>query len=200
MLRKGALAVSLLSAVCLMSACSFMTADYTQDTVVVNKKGTVSGIIVEAFDKDYYNGEELEQMIHDEITAYNDGGEAIELKKFEITEEGNAFVNMTYQSAADYKSFNEKELFTGTVLDAYNAGYEFVDMQSVEEGGAGIQADEVLEKGSMHIVIFEEPVEVRVSGAITYVSEGVSIIDKKSAKAETSQEEESQKIFYIIYE
>lgn len=200
MLKKGALVVSLLCMVFMMGACNFMTADYTQDTIAINKKGTISGIIVEAFDKEYYDGEELKQMINDEIAGYSGSGEAVKLEEFEITEENNAFVNMTYQSAEDYKAFNEKELFTGTVLDAYNAGYEFVDMTSVEDSGTNLQAKDVLEKGSMNIVIFEEPVEVRVSGKIAYVSDKVTLLDKKSAKAEAAQEEESTNIYYVIYE
>lgn len=186
----------MLLAVCMMfvmTACSFGGKTFTEDTIVIGKKGTVEGVIVEEFDKDYYNQDELNQMITDEISAYNGGGEAVTLEKFEMTEDNKVYVSINYQTPADYKEFNEKELFVGTVLDAYNAGYTFVDMAAVGEG-SGLGAEEILENGSLKLVIFEEPVCVRVSGKIAYVSENVTNIDKKEAKAQ------GEGLFYIIYE
>ena len=193
-MKKRMFILCLISVMLFASGCALGNGNVTQDTIIVNKKGTVSGIIVEAFDKDYYNGEELSQMIQEEITAYDASSEKVKLNEFEITEENKAYADIYYATDEDYKAFNDTEFFCGTVSAAYEAGYTFVDMQSVNSGESGLDAKSVLEKGSMNVVVFSEPVAVRVPGKIAYISEGVTLTDKKEVKTD------SEGIFYIIYE
>ena len=194
-MKKLILLLLMLTTMIFMGACGLSEQSVTEDTITVDKKGQVSGIIVEDFEKEYYSQQELSQMITEEIDAYNTGGDAIRLEKFEVSDlDGKAYVNITYASTQDYKVFNEAELFDGTVSDAYQAGYEFVDVRSVNEGDAGLDAKSVPEKGSMRILIFEEPVAVQVSGKIAYVSDGVTVTNKRAARAD------GDGLFYVLYE
>lgn len=181
----------------LLCGCAF-SKDVDTTTIIIDKKGMVVESIVEDFDKDYYHADDLESMITREIQEYNStaGGEKVKLDSFEQTEDGKQVkVEIQYGSADDYKQMNERELFCGTVSDAYNAGYEFVSMTD-QETGAAVSKEGVLELGSKKIVISEEALDIRVSGKITHVSEGVTVKDNKTA----TLPDDGESLSYVIYE
>nr|MBQ8252218.1 hypothetical protein [Lachnospiraceae bacterium] len=149
-------------------------------TVSFAKDGEVTEIIVEDFSQPYYDMEELKTDIQAEISQYNANAgaeDAVELGDVELTDENVICVEMNFKSSEDYKAFNEKELFWGTVADAYSAGYEFTSMRDAGQEGVVLSAKDVLEKGDMHIVILEEAQQVVVPGKIAYISDGISVIE-----------------------
>lgn len=196
---KRILLVSMVFAAMLLSGCSD-TGNIEQNTIVVKKDGTILGAIIEDFSDSKYVSEELKAMLEEEIAAYNaKAGEGkVALETYEVTEDKKVKVYLEYASFEDYAGFNEETFFVGTVSEAYEAGYEFVDMENVTEEGTPIGKADVLEKGSMKMVIFEEPVHVRVNGKITYVSSGVVAEGKKEAVV--NQEEGMTETFYLMYE
>ena len=154
------------------------------NTVAFDKNGEVTETIVEDFSQPYYDIEELKTDIQTEISQYNakaGSEDAVELGDVELTDEKVIYVEMEFKSSADYKDFNEKELFWGTVADAYGAGYEFTSMRDVSQEGIVLSAKDVLEKGDMHIVILEEAQQVIVPGKIAYTSDGVSLVEESRA-------------------
>lgn len=196
---KRTMLLSLALMAFLLTGCSD-TENVNQNTVILNKDGTVIGVIVEEFTDARYNIGELKAMVEEEVGDYNlqTGESKVTLQTFESTEEGNVKVVLKYDSVADYQAFNEETLFAGTVLEAYDAGYEFADMKSTAGDGLVLGKADVLEKGSMKIAIFSECVNVRVGGKIAYVSEGVTEVDKKEATAVEAVE--NAELFYVIYE
>lgn len=196
---RGLLLVSMVLAALLLSGCS-NTANIEQNTIVVKKDGSVLGAIIEDFSDSKYVSEELKAMLEEEIAAYNAkaGEGSVTLETYEVTEDKKVKVYLEYASFEDYAGFNEETFFVGTVSEAYEAGYEFVDMENVSGEGAAIGKADVLEKGSMKMVIFEEPVHVRVNGKISYVSSGVAVEGRKEAAV--NNEEGMTGTFYLMYE
>ncbi|MBE5880743.1 MAG: hypothetical protein E7289_00310 [Lachnospiraceae bacterium] len=193
---KTLLLVGGLSAI--LCACGLSGGRVDTTTVSFSKDGTITETIVEDFSQPYYDMEELKGDITSEISAYNTqagDAEAIVLGDVELGDNNVIRVEMEFKSCADYKTFNEKELFWGTVADAYGAGYEFTSMRDVNQDGVVLSAADVLEKGDMHIVILEEAQQIIVPGKISYISDGVSVIEEKRAV----NLNEGQKAF-IIYE
>lgn len=191
-----------LVSLCLMltlGACAglpFGTADADATSVIVDKKGTITQIIVESFEQSYYNADELKAEIESKAEQYNTriGKEsAVVLKDMNLSEDKQIKVRMQYAEAANYSEFNEKLLFAGTISEAYAAGYSFVDMKAAD--GQSLSAQDVLEKGDMHVVIMEEAQQAITPSKIAYVSDGVSIVDDKLAV----NMNEGQ-IAFIIYE
>ena len=179
---------------CLLCACQKET-DVDTNTVIIDKKGQITEAIVEEFNQPYYDLDELKSNIEGQVASYNtqsSNEEAVSLDKIELTEQ-TVHVNITFADYNAYTGFNEKELFAGTVADAYSAGYEFPQMKQTD-GTAVSQAD-VLELGEKHVVILEEQQQVKVPGKITHISDGVSLVDDKTAV----NLNEGQKAF-IIYE
>ena len=165
---------------CLLSACGKET-DVDTNTVIIEKKGQITEAIVEDFEQPYYDQEELKREIEDKISQFNAQSgdeEAVILDKIELTEQ-TVHVNLIFADYNAYTGFNEKELFAGTVADAYSAGYEFPQMKQTD--GTVISQADVLELGEKHVVIMEELQQVKVPGRITHISDGVSLVDDKTA-------------------
>ena len=112
--------------VIMATSCSKKELEANTDTIFIEGAHNIIGVIVEAFDKPYYNGDELKGFIEGELSLYNSevGSSAILLNKFEVTNEA-AKVFLQYASYEDYKNFNEVEFFVGTVEEALEAGYDF---------------------------------------------------------------------------
>lgn len=169
----------------------------TEDTIYIKSKGSMTGAVVEAFDKDYYSEEELKKMIDDEVAAYKkvSGTEkGVTLSEFRI-ENKLAKVLLKYASDVDYRNFNGKELYAGTIAGMYDAGVTFdSEIKSVQDGTL-INKTELLALKKYHGVALEEPITVVVPGKIAYTSANVELINSKTAKIS----EDSTELAYIIY-
>lgn len=194
-IRRMLLAAAVLSL--LLSGCGAAN-DVDTTTVVIKKDGTVEENIITDFDKDYYSVDGLEQMLNEQIQAYNRtaGTDTVKLDSVEEKEgENRVKAKIIYSGGEDYSRIHNQVFFCGTVSDAYNAGYAFVPMID-QESGTAVSEGEILELGSKKIVISEEAVNISVSGKISHVSEGVTLMDKKTAVLP----DDGEKLSYIIYE
>ncbi len=151
-------------------------------TMDIHKDGTVKSYIVEEFGASYYDAEELKSSVMEDILHTNELQEqnVIELLECELTE-GILKATIEYQNAGAYESFNEETLFVGLWEEAVAEGYA---------------VDANIENENYHIVIFTEPVDVKVPKKIVYVSDG---LQKTSSKKVTVTDKEKE-IYYIIYE
>lgn len=183
----------LLAALLLVSGCSAKF-EPTEDSVYVKRNGSVIGAVIEDFDKEYYSSSEVEAEINQAVSDYNDvmGSEDVKVQSYEVAE-GEARLFIEYKAAKDYKYFNGVDFFCGTVAEAQEAGYEF-DAEFKDASGSSVTADEVLEHGEKKVVILEEPIQVQVSARIAYVSDNVTVLDEKLAKADMEAG-----LAYIIY-
>lgn len=177
-MQKKYLALALLVAL-FMTGCA---KEPMVSTMTIHKDGVVESYIVEEFSAPYYDAQELESSVLANIASVNEQYEqpAIELTGYELVE-GVLKASIEYQNAEAYEEFNEETLYVGLWEEVVKAGYEI---------GAEIENDEY------HVVVFSEPVDVRVPKKIVYVSDGLQTIGRKAATV-TNMEKE---IYYIIYE
>lgn len=194
-MKKKRLVMAVAGLALLLGGCAF-GGQIDTTTISVDKKGVVTETIVESFEKDYYDITGLETMVSGEITTYNNaaGSEAVKLKSCEEMDTQQVKVTIEYVSSNDYTNMNDRELFCGTVSDAYSAGYEFTAMKS--EDGQSIEGTKILELGEKGMVISEEALSIRVPGKIVYVSEGVNMVGENTAVLP----DDGDKLSYIIYE
>ena len=97
-----------------------------------------------------------------------------------IEEKNSVALLMDYQTAADYAEFNEILLFSGTFSEAAAEGYLPEELYDVEGNSVEVDLDKL---GELKVVVTEESVCLQTSGKIKYVSDNVTILDKKLAKA-----------------
>lgn len=182
--------------------------DVKSSTIHVDKKEKVTSVIVEDFSKAYYDKDELKESIEKAIESYNKAGskQPVSLKDFTV-KKGQARIVMKYDTCADYQAFNQTILYSGTVAGAEKEGYEF-KTGFLDTSGAAVDAAAVLSANpNARVIISNEPVSIKTTKNILYVSENVSIQDEKTAKisATGNQDNGNSQISiagyaYVIYQ
>lgn len=184
--KKKVILLGLLLLICILPGCTQKEAVYvpiTSNTIEVLEDGSITGYIVEPFDKDYYDIKELETMVRTEMEAYNEEkmeltkGQArvpVVVDKVRMAEDGSkkAVVALNFANAAVYQDYMDRELFYGTLAEAIAEGYD-VDKKLAEvKGGKVLTGDKLLKNGDKKIVILEETVMVRTYQKVQYLSTG----------------------------
>lgn len=182
--KKVGLFLGLFLSVLFVSGCSKEEETYipvTTNTVEVTEDGRIVSYIVESFEKDYYDINELESMVRTEIEEYNvekkdlstqAGSAPIMVDKVMMAEDGssNVVVALSFQNASVYTDYMGKELFYGTVQEAVSAGYD-VDKKLAEVKSGELFTGEKLQKNyEKRILILEDAVSVRAYGKVQYLS------------------------------
>lgn len=153
----------------------------TESTIFITSKGEVQSAIMESFDKAYYDFEELSEDVEKQVKSYclDVNEEAVTVES--LTQgDGEVALLMNYQTVEDYVAFNEVLLFVGTYAEAVAAGYVPEELYDAEGNSIAFDSEEL---DDLKVVVTEESICVQTSGKIRYVSDNVSIIDKKLARA-----------------
>ena len=178
-----------------LTGCSDEEKDYAETTITVEKKGRVRERIVDTFDKDYYNIEELKSEFSDSVSQYNEtiGGEEIRLKNIEM-KDSRVYVDLEFTGPSDYENFVGEKLFVGTIADAYDNGYTMdVVLKGVDKGDK-IDKIKIMGMSDSSIVIMSEHARIRTFRDIAYVSANVDVIDGNEARVLN----ESDGLAYLI--
>lgn len=192
-MRKSFGLCLVLTSTLLLAGCS-QKFEPTESTIFVTSKGTVQSAVMESFDKTYYDFEELSEDVQSAVDAYCSAGKenAVVVESL-TTANGDVTLQMQYQTAKDYSEFNDMILFSGTLLEAKAAGYRISDLYDAQGQVVTLSAEE---EGSLKVIITEESVCIQTSGKIQGVSDNVTIIDKKLARA---MEAGSEHLAFVVY-
>ncbi|HJB91231.1 MAG TPA: hypothetical protein H9763_07170 [Candidatus Eisenbergiella merdigallinarum] len=190
----------ILAIVCLTAALTGCGDDggVTETTIEVKKNGSVVHTIVEEFSEEYYDLEELMDVMQESCEAYNGGAgkKAVTVGNVEVTD-GVLTAVMNYASVSDYASFNGQALFAGSIKDAYNAGYSLdVTLQSAREGGDSIAKEDLLNMGEQNLVIIREDVAVKMWGKALYYTQDV----EPAQDARTVRVTDPDTLSYIVFD
>lgn len=174
----------LLSAVMLLiSACGNDGGGETT-SITVQKDGTILSYIVENFEQDYYDSEELQQAILMEAADYNKtaGDGRINVEKVNV-DSGVATVRMTYQEAEDYADFNHMVFFVGI---AENAGEDYelnVVLSGTKDANDTVGKADILAMKDYKLLITDVQEPVFLDGHAEYISDNVTVSsDRKNVQ------------------
>ncbi|MBQ3798025.1 MAG: hypothetical protein II842_17405 [Butyrivibrio sp.] len=154
----------------------------SETKITVNKDGTIFNVICDGFEKDYYQLSELEDMAAKEITYYNSeySTPRITLEESVVSEDGEVSLKISYSNYIDYSHFNQVTFFFGTVDEASSRGFSLPgDLVSPE--GDKMVLDEIENLNERHVIISGDKTKIEAPYNISYVSRGVSVMDKKEA-------------------
>ncbi len=218
---KIRIAVTVLAAASLVTLVSCGGTAVTENTIELKKNGKIVEYIAEDFEASYYDADELSSFVDSEVDAWtgeNDG--SIKVSKDKV-EDGTAYVTITYDSADTYADFTGTELFSGSVVQAQSAGYDFdldfisADTEtasddtedeesdsSVIEGtiiSSYISGSEIAGEDDLKVLIIGDAVDVIVPGTVKYVSADFASITGKS-KVSVDAEDGADVLVYVIYE
>ena len=173
--------------------------------IEVLKDGSIVETITEDFSNEYYDEENLKNMILSEVADFNNGSQEgeVSVDKFE-NKNGKLTVKMKYPSADIYTAYNTDQyntgsLFLGTVAEAYDAGHSLdVSLKDIK-GDQTIGKDELLDMGSGNILIAEEPMYVKVPGKIMYLGENVVADGKNQAEMKADEDGNTLGKYYVVF-
>ena len=153
----------------------------TESMIHVTSKGEVQSAVIESFDEPYYDFEELSDDVNDAVKMYclDKNEESVTVTSLTEANETVSLI-MNYQSVEDYAEFNEVLLFAGTLAEAIEAGYQPDSLYDAE--GTSVDLDEG-QMQELKVIVTEESICVQTNSKIRYVSDNVTVLDKKLAKA-----------------
>ncbi len=172
--------------------------------ISVHKDGSVTAVMTDSFEEAYYQLSELENMIAEEIAAFNEieGADSIMLEEVK-SEEGIINVVMTFSDSDYYADYMGSVFFMGKVSEAAEMGADLdrtlFDVQDMANTINGMQ---IPNADKTYILITDEtmnisPVSFETFGRILYVSSGIAAdTDNNTARAEGPTEALS----YIVFE
>lgn len=153
----------------------------TESTMFVTSDGAVRSAIMESFDKAYYDFEELSEDVQKEVKAYCLDLNEEKIVVESLVQEGDMVkLFMNYETVEDYIAFNDVLLFTGTFADAVEAGYKPEELYDAEGNSVKLDMEQM---GEMKVIVSEESICIQTSGKVRYVSDNVTVVDKKLARA-----------------
>ena len=153
-------------------------------TIYIDKAGKVKSVTVESLSAEQYQEADLRELVNQAIEEYNDkqDTERIILKGLSVKKE-QARLTMEYATSEDYEGFNGRILFSGTVAKAKAAGYDF-NTDFIDENEALAKGEVIIKQEDLQVIITNEPVQIKTSQDIMYVSVNAVIIDKRAAQVE----------------
>ena len=154
--------------------------DVTATTIGINADGSVLEVVVEDFAEDYYDLDELKQIIESDIAEYNsESGEEEPIKLLEAAKEGGRVrTRTTYKSTEDYGKFTREPLYFGTVRQSGFSGFE---IPSVLDNGGGEDYNVSPEDKEKHVIFSDGHDRVVSPYKILAVSKGVKLISETEA-------------------
>lgn len=169
------------------------------------KDGSIEETIIEDFSKDYYNEEELKNMLLFEVAGFNkeSGDKNISVDKFE-QKNGILTVVIKYPSAETYTEYNtnsysDRKLFYGTVSEAYDAGWPLdIMVKSVKNEEETLGKEELLQMGKSYILITNEIIEIKSAKKIAYIGENIELAAKNKVKTFSDSNGETKENYYIL--
>ena len=189
-----------------------------ESTLALKKNGKVEQVVHDTLDQDYYSKTGLKDYIKEQVSSYED---SIRLKKLKFSRKGKVTMDLVFQDADTYRSFEGKSCFSGTVGQAMASGYDFdTDFVPIEDGesadaskadGSGgaigtsgnatqnvVSSDAATDTINADVFIVEEDFIVKVPGDITFVSaEGTKVLDSHTVRV---QRDDPDEVVYILYQ
>ncbi len=143
--------------------------DITENTLVVNDEGTIQSALVEEFDKDYYDIDELSDFAKEDIEKFNKANDT----KIEFIKAANndkkAVLVFDYESIEEYSKYNGVKAF---IFDNKEAAKDERVPAKLDkyEGDNDIPKSSILEDEKLITVVVDADTRLIINGKIKYYS------------------------------
>lgn len=184
----------------LMIGCGNTTVDINEgEAISINKKGEVTQYIKESFSEGYYDINELNNMIMDEINVFNsNNGELVTLTKAQLSESDNKLTDVVieYKCASGYADFNNLTLLIGKI-DEIPGGYiTDITLSDINDATKSIKLTDKDGLKNKNILISDIDDVIYLPSKVLYVSDNCSVIsDNKAVKKKADQ----NGLIYVVY-
>ena len=148
----------------------------TENTVAVTREGALVSYMVDTFDKDYYDPQELAAMAMQEAETFSakhelaDGAEMVVQGVEVLPDTGQVSLTIAFANAESYAAYFGTETFYGTVNEAMAAGWSLSGKLMDTKKGEALSDEKLSKYGEKMIIISSNEVDIRVPGKI--IAEG----------------------------
>lgn len=168
------------------------TKEQDESSLTIKKSGAVTHRIVENFEEENYDLEELRAMTEEEMDFFYDQSEGKgEVELTQLKESGGKLTMvMDYDSVEAYNEFNETALFSGTIEEALkqqDKNYFSEENLVQAKDSAQVKTEDVIKDTSLSAVIFEDNILYELDKKILYHSENVELVSGKCARLKDSE-------------
>lgn len=158
-------------------------------TIVLAVDGSFTQYRVEDFDREYYQLDELDGMIRQEVQDYVGGaageGQAVAVEQVSALEgnDAQAMVALHFANSQVYEDYRGQvdqqsyQLFYGTVQEALAAGYDLAGVLQDAKKGAALTSEQLAKIGDNRVLVFEEALQIRCPSKVLYTSVNVRLTD-----------------------
>lgn len=189
----------------LLGACGAKL-DVQENTIALQRNGKILEAAVETFDQSYYKEDELNSYIQNAVDDYTaeHGKKSVSVTESKV-EEKKAYLTLQYENAETFQDFSGIECFSGSIVEAQSAGYDFEqDFYPVTDGKADkktVRGSSLLEDDDLKVLIVKENSDLIVPGKIAYVStEGTEVTSEKKVNVTQKQQDTDESVLvYVLY-
>ncbi len=189
----------------LLSACGSKL-DVQENTIALQRNGKILEAAVESFDQSYYDQEELDTYVQNAVDDYTaeHGKKSVSVTDSKV-EEKKAYLTLQYKDAETFSDFTGIECFTGSIVEAQSAGYDFsLEFYPVADGKAEaktVKGSTLLDDDDLKVLIVKENSDLIVPGKIAYVStEGTEVTSEKQVNVTQKEQDTDEAILvYVLY-
>ncbi|MBE5858808.1 MAG: hypothetical protein E7301_01605 [Butyrivibrio sp.] len=171
------------------------TSKLDTSSVAIKKDGSVESIIIDEFDKDYYDIDGLNEMTEEEVVSFNsiNGEGSVSVASLD---QKNSTVKMKllFKDASSYAHFNSETLIYQTVSEA-KAGGQTIATDLVDKDGNPAGAEEIASLENEHVIITSNKTTVVCPYKIKYISSGAGITGSNMADLSGT---DAESLVYII--
>lgn len=205
-MRKRMVALSCCIGMCMLMAACGTKLDVQENTIALQRNGKILETAVETFDQSYYKEDELNSYIQNAVDDYTaeHGKKSVSVTESKV-EEKKAYLTLQYENAETFQDFSGIECFSGSIVEAQSAGYDFEqDFYPVTDGKADkktVRGSSLLEDDDLKVLIVKENSDLIVPGKIAYVStEGTEVTSEKQVNVTQKQQDTDESVLvYVLY-
>ena len=205
-MRKRMVALSCCIGMCMLMAACGTKLDVQENTIALQRNGKILEAAVETFDQSYYKEDELNSYIQNAVDDYTaeHGKKSVSVTESKV-EEKEAYLTLQYETAETFQDFSGIECFSGSIVEAQSAGYDFEqDFYPVTDGKADkktVRGSSLLEDDDLKVLIVKENSDLIVPGKIAYVStEGTEVTSEKQVNVTQKQQDTDESVLvYVLY-
>ena len=200
-MRKRMGALSCCIGMCMLMAACGTKLDVQENTIALQRNGKILEAAVS-----YYKEDELNSYIQNAVDDYTaeHGKKSVSVTESKV-EEKKAYLTLQYENAETFQDFSGIECFSGSIVEAQSAGYDFEqDFYPVTDGKADkktVRGSSLLEDDDLKVLIVKENSDLIVPGKIAYVStEGTEVTSEKQVNVTQKQQDTDESVLvYVLY-
>ena len=189
----------------LLGACGAKL-DAQENTIALQRNGKILEAAVESFEQSYYDQEELDIYVQNAVDDYTaeHGKKSVSVTDSKV-EEKKAYLTLQYENAEKFSDFTGIECFSGSIVEAQSAGYDFdLEFFPVTDGKAdkkAVKGSTLLDDDDLKVLIVKENSDLIVPGKIAYVStEGTEVTSEKQVNVTQKEQDTDEAVLvYVLY-